>query len=126
MINPGTATNECYINVADIILNSESSYIDYLNKYQNMSWVYKYTADRFWHVVYQLTTTEQVLHAISLSKNRNAFWIYLTNGVEPNPYNHLPQSTLWNELINNLNYSVNCSTKNTVNSNKIFETNRIY
>lgn len=97
-INPGTNSPECYINVADVIVNFESSYSAYIS-WQPSSWVFKYPANRFWQLVYA-TPSANLSNAIALSKNRNAGFIYVTPDVMSNPWDTLPPSTYWTTELN--------------------------
>jgi len=51
ILNPGTGTGECYMEVSDIIVNFESPF-DAYKRYRVESWVRTYPASRFWHIVY--------------------------------------------------------------------------
>lgn len=98
IINPGTNTPECFITTADIIVNFEDVYSNYVN-WSPSSWVTKYPASRFWHLVIATPQTK-LANAISLSKNRNAGWVYVTPDVLPNPWDTLPASAYWTSELN--------------------------
>lgn len=53
-------------------------------------WVGKYPAHRFWHIVHSTTTVNDMQKALSLSKKRNAGYVYITSEKMPNPYGKLP------------------------------------
>ena len=95
VINPGQSTQECYINSADIIVNFEGAYSDYLN--WSTTWETKYSPSRFWHIVYAASSITQATNAINLAKSRNAAWIYTTDLTLPNPYGALP--TYWTQEV---------------------------
>ncbi len=97
IINPGINTPECYITAADIIVNFEDNYTNY-QMWAPSGWEFNYPASRFWQLVIGATDS-QLSNAISLSKNRNAGWIYVTNDTLPNPWDTLPANPYWsNEL----------------------------
>ena len=98
VINPGINTQECYITAADIIVNFEDNYTAYVN-WSPSGWEFNYPADRFWHLVIG-TSAADMPNAISLSKNRNAGWVYVTNDNLSNPWDTVPADPYWsNELI---------------------------
>jgi hypothetical protein len=98
IINPGTNTQECYVTTADILVVFEDTYKNY-QKWTPSSWVSKYAASKFWHIVYSATQS-QLSSAMSLSKTRNAGWIYVTSDGLPNPYDTLPASSYWTAEVN--------------------------
>ena len=96
IINPGTNTQECFIATADIICNFEGPYSSY-QSWSPYSWVHKYDANRFWHIVH--TTSESNMpQAISLSRQRKGGWIYVTPDVMENPYDTLPPTSYWERM----------------------------
>jgi len=95
ILNPGTNTDECYINAGDIIAIFESAYTAYLTWTPN-AWVNNYPSNRFWHLVYG-TTQANLPNAIQLSKNRRGGWVYITPDVLPNPWDSLPTGTYWTD-----------------------------
>lgn len=96
VINPGTQTNECYMEVGDIVINFENTYYIYKNKYSQPSWVNNYPPNRFWHLVHTTPNIEKMKNVIQLSKNRNAGWVYVTPDVLSNPWDTLPSTRYWN------------------------------
>ncbi len=92
-INLGIQTNQCYLQAqaADVFVNFEGSYATYVNAYgSNPAWVDSAPASRFWHLVYATPDSAAMRHAICLSKQRNAGYVYVTNDVLPNPWDTLP------------------------------------
>ncbi len=98
VINPGTTPAECYIKAADVILNFEDSYSEYQN-WMPDSWVYKYPAQRFWHLIIGADQS-QMQQAVQQSKARHAGWVYVTDDDLPNPWDSLPADPYWTEEIN--------------------------
>lgn len=94
VLNPGMATKECFMNVSDIVVNFEGSYAEYV-AWSTAGWESRYLAQRFWHIVHTAPTESDMLAAMSLSKRRNAGWIYITPDTLPNPYDSLPAGSYW-------------------------------
>lgn len=95
ILNPGTQTRECYMDVSDVVLTFEGSYRDYVNSYSAPAWVGSYSRSRFWHLVYSTSTTKAMERAVMLSKSRGAGWVYVTPDVLPNPWDTLPTGSYW-------------------------------
>lgn len=75
------------MSVGDIVVY-EQPYSIFRNA-KPPSWVYNYSSDRFWHIVWK-TTPSLMLSAINTSRRRNARYVYVTNDDQPNPYDTLP------------------------------------
>jgi hypothetical protein len=95
VINPGVATQECFVEASDIIVNFEGDSSTYLS-WQASGWESKYPADRFWHLIYNAEQTEMA-NAISLSKQRHAGWVYVTPDQLDNPWDSLPSDPYWSD-----------------------------
>jgi hypothetical protein len=100
VINPGTNTQECFMASADIVINFENTYAVY-RTWSPSGWESKYPASRFWHLVYGANET-QMQRAITLSKQRNAGWVYVTNDVLPNPWDTLPADPYWTKELDRI------------------------
>jgi Spherulation-specific family 4 len=88
MLNPGTYPDPRYMSVGDILLVFENTYASYLSL-QVPSWVRRYPATRFAHVIYA-TSASQLPNAMSLARQRHAGFVYVTNGTGLERYNSLP------------------------------------
>jgi hypothetical protein len=91
VLNPGTySPSDCWMGITNILMNWEdqglASYQDY---YVDFAWVHKYPPDRFWHIVYGMSS-DQLQTALELAKQRNAGWVYLTQETG-NPYASPPE-----------------------------------
>ena len=95
VINPGTATNECYMSAADVVVTFEGPYSKYRSGYSAPSWVADYSTSRFWHLIYATSTTKRMKRAIGLSKQRGAGWVYVTPDGGTNPWDTLPSGSYW-------------------------------
>ena len=91
VLNPGTQTNECYMAVADVVVNFEDTYTNYTSdSYSQPEWISEYPATRFWHLVHAAATTADMRDAVRLSRERNAGFVYVTPDALPNPWDTLP------------------------------------
>jgi hypothetical protein len=91
VLNPGTQPpTDCWMNLTDIIMNAEDKG---LTAYQNdkpYPWVFNYPATRFWNIVYDVSSTSDMESAVTLSKSRNAGYVYVTAIKGGNPYDFIP------------------------------------
>ena len=95
ILNPGTQTNQCYEPAADILLTFEGSDTQYVSSYAAPSWVARYPASHFWHVIYGTSTVKAMATADQISKAHNAGYVYVTPATLPNPYGVLPTGLYW-------------------------------
>jgi hypothetical protein len=93
VINPGTITPECFATAADVILNFEGSYAQYL-AWAPYGWESAYDASRFWHLVYA-TSESDMPAAILASQSRGAGYVYVTPDTLVNPWDSLPSGSYW-------------------------------
>ena len=96
VLNPGATTQECYMSVADVIVNFEGTYASY-QSWAPAGWERAYPPQRFWHLVYDTPTVAMMIDAVQRSRARNADWIYVTPDVMPNPWNTLPPAAYWSQ-----------------------------
>jgi hypothetical protein len=88
-INPGDyPPDPRYMSVSNVVMAFEGPYKDYHNVIVP-SWVFDYNPDRFANTIYA-TRGSQVASALSLSRSRNAGYVYVTDGTGGNPYSGLP------------------------------------
>lgn len=87
MLNPGTVPDQGYMTVSDQIMIFEDNYSAYASASFPV-WISAYPASRFVHLVYQ-TPQNSLSTAISLAKQRNAGFIYITDDVLDNPWDTL-------------------------------------
>lgn len=101
MLNPGVYPDQAYFNItvpsgSQLIINTfESSYSNYLTT-TVPSWAYGYPKTMSSHLVYS-TTAAQMPNAVSLSSQRNAGWVYVTDMGGSNPWAALP--SYWSSLV---------------------------
>lgn len=90
VLNPGTIPDEIYMSNADIVVTFEDSYANYLT-YTAPSWVDAYSSEKYWHIIHTCTEANMP-NAITLSKNRRAGVVFVTDDVMANPYDTMPPS----------------------------------
>jgi hypothetical protein len=88
MLNPGTYPDRRYMSLRDTVLAYEGSYAGYVSL-RVPGWAYDYPAARFAHVIYD-TPGARLANAITLSGQRHAGNVFVTDGTLPNPYQSLP------------------------------------
>lgn len=94
VINPGTVTPECFAAAADVILNFEGSYSQYL-AWAPLGWEAGYDPSHFWHLVYA-TSESEMPSAVLMSQARGAGFVYVTpDQLVPNPWDSLPSGSYW-------------------------------
>ncbi|MCM2425005.1 spherulation-specific family 4 protein [Streptomyces sp. RKAG337] len=86
--NPGGWVAQCYTQAADTLITYEGSYSDYASA-TLPDWEATADPKKVWHLVYG-TSQSQMQAAITLSKQRNAGYVYVTNDVLDNPWDTLP------------------------------------
>jgi hypothetical protein len=87
-INPGNYPDPSYMSVSNVVMAFEGPYTAYHNVIVP-SWAFDYNPDRFANTIYA-TRGSQVASALSLSRSRNAGYVYVTDGTGANPYSGLP------------------------------------
>jgi chitodextrinase len=97
--NPGTAADQCYASAADVLVMFEGTYASYTS-WTAPAWeLASSTPNQFWHLVYNTPTRANMDNAVSLSKQRNAGYLYVTPDDLPNPWDTLPTGTYWSDEI---------------------------
>jgi hypothetical protein len=87
-INPGAYPNQGYMSVSNVVMAFEGPYSSYRHV-AVPSWAFSYSPGRFANTIYA-TAQSQVGTALSLSRSRNAGYVYVTDGAGGNPYGTLP------------------------------------
>ena len=100
VLNPGIAVPRCYAEAADVLVTFEGSYANYIGTpdvlgqdFEPLHWTPSGT-ERIWHIVYGATSTEME-HAMALSRQRGAGYVYVTDAGLPNPFGALPPAGYW-------------------------------
>jgi Spherulation-specific family 4 len=88
-LNPGIYPDQRYMSVGNVVVVFEGTYLQYLSD-QVPSWAHDFPATKFADTVYDAPSSSQADSAISLSRSRNAGYVYVTNLSGSDPYNALP------------------------------------
>jgi hypothetical protein len=95
--NPGTAAEQCYADAADTIVMFEGTYASYTG-WSAPAWELNYgDPNKFYHLVYATPTQANEANAMTLSKQRNAGYVYVTPDDLPNPWDTLPTGAYWSD-----------------------------
>ncbi len=82
VINPGTNTDEGYMNVSDVNIVFESGYGSWLTK-KMPAWVPKYPKERFYAIIYDVPNEIKMKEAVQVAKERNFGRIFITSASGP-------------------------------------------
>ncbi|BCJ69851.1 spherulation-specific family 4 protein [Polymorphospora rubra] len=99
VMNPGRSTERCYAGIADTLVTFEGSYLEYL-AHRPAPWEHRVPAARLWHLVYDAPDPASMHRAVTLSKRRNAGFVYVTSEVltpdgRRHPWDRLPDDGYW-------------------------------
>jgi len=102
IFNPGIPNiDRKFADLADHILTFEGDYAQY-QALQIPSWMYKYPANKFWHVVYGVTDAKSFKNTLQMADTvKHAGVLYMTDDVMPNPYDVIP--SYWSQELKLLN-----------------------
>lgn len=87
-LNPGGYPAQSYMSVGSVVMVFEGTYAMYRHL-RVPRWVASYQPARFAHTIYA-TSGAQMASAISLSRSRQAGYVYVTDRSGSNPYGALP------------------------------------
>jgi hypothetical protein len=100
VLNPGAPVPSCYRDAADVLVTFEGSYANYTGTpdrqgrdYEPLGWTGR--PGQIWHIIYGATTTAELQRAVSLSRERGAGYVYVTDAGLPNPFGTLPPADYW-------------------------------
>jgi Spherulation-specific family 4 len=95
--NPGTATDEIYLNVADTLVTFERGTGSYAGASTRQPWMDTAPASRQGHLHYNVDTEAQMRSLLAQAQALNAGYVYITNDCYrpgdatcTNPWNSLP------------------------------------
>jgi hypothetical protein len=94
--NPGTTTQEGYLDGADLLCDFESYGEGYFT-FAPESWAHTYPASRFAHLLHSLSTADSMRAAVMRARDLHAGWVYVTHDTMPNPYDQTP--AYWSTLV---------------------------
>jgi hypothetical protein len=92
LLNPGTATDECYAAISDVLLTFENDYSMYVAGYEVSDWTARLPPSHFFHIVFDVPTVDDMRNVVATAVERGAGWVYVTNlnDSNGNPYSSLP------------------------------------
>ncbi len=101
VLNPGMIVPQCYQHAADVLVTFEGSYANYTGTpdqqgrdFEPLRWTPDDPA-QIWHIVYGATSSQELDRAMSLSRERGAGHVYVTDAGLPNPFGSLPAADYW-------------------------------
>ena len=103
VLNPGVAPpDDCWMSFSDILVTFEEATLEnYQKKYVDRAWTHKYAPERFWHLVYSVSSASDMRVVEELARQRGAGWLYVTDdGKDGNPWDDVPpylaeEAALW-------------------------------
>lgn len=101
VINPGTIPDVSYMSACDIAVTAETDLGTY-RTWSPPSWQADYPANRFWHIIYAVATTAQRDEMLALTRANRAGFVWITNGLEPDPYDTLPSDPYWSGMVSQI------------------------
>ncbi|MFE8979108.1 spherulation-specific family 4 protein [Streptomyces cyaneofuscatus] len=97
--NPGTRTEECYLESADTLVTFEGSGADYRDR-DRQAWEEEAPADKIWHLVYDVQGEKEMREMLALSRERNAGHVYVTTGtLSSSVWDELPPQRYWKDQL---------------------------
>lgn len=99
VLNLGMEAPPAFADVADVLVTFEGSCDDYLSTgdaaaFEPLSWQPP-TTQTIWHIVHHARSRAQADEVVSLSRQRGADLLYVTDGCGANPYSSLPSDDIW-------------------------------
>lgn len=99
IFNPGTpSVPEAYMLLADTFVTFEGSATSY-QEFQPAAYTDDYDASKFWHIVYSCDSNATINATLQQFTSQKAEYLYMTDLGLPNPYNNLPSTQTWAQLL---------------------------
>jgi hypothetical protein len=97
VINPGTMIAEVFMQAADVVVTFEDTYANYTNgSYPpNPAWTASYPRWRFWHLVLSAATTADMQSAVTIARQRNVGYVYVTDQGPATAYQRIVTGPYW-------------------------------
>lgn len=97
VLNPGTMIDESFMTAGDVVVTFEDVYANYTaGAYaSDPAWVATYPRWRFWHLVLSASTTADMQDAVTLSRQRNVGYVYVTDQPPATAYQELVTGAYW-------------------------------
>lgn len=89
VLNPGAPMPQCFEHSADTLLTAEVSYATYTSSaYAGVDWTPS-DPRKLWHIIYDVPASG-IAAVVKLARDRNVGMLHITDDVEPNPYDTVP------------------------------------
>jgi hypothetical protein len=99
VLNPGAPMSQCFEHSADTLLTAEISYATYTSDaYADIDWVPE-DPRKIWHIVYDVPQSG-IETIAELARSRNAGMLHITDDIEPNPYDTIPNDAYMQVFMN--------------------------
>ncbi len=97
VINPGTMIDESFMQAADVVVTFEDTYAHYTDgSYPpNPAWTASYARWRFWHLVLSAATTADMQNAVTIARQRNVGYVYVTDQGPMTAYQQIVTGAYW-------------------------------
>ncbi|HEY8041541.1 MAG TPA: spherulation-specific family 4 protein [Polyangiaceae bacterium] len=97
VINPGTLVAEPFMTAADVVVTFEDTYAHYTDGTYppNPAWMAGYARWRFWHLVLSAPTAAAMQNAVTIARQRNAGYVYVTDQGPATAYSQLVTGAYW-------------------------------
>ena len=90
VVNPGTFCDKSYLKLPAVKMIYETSFATYMQR-EPPQWVLdEPNREHFWHCIYGVKTKADAVKVAEAARRRNAGYVWITHGVQPNPYDTLP------------------------------------
>ena len=100
IFNPGQPVMpEAYMNLSDVFVSFEGSAQSY-STFTPAAYTNNYASSKFWHVVYGCDTDATINSTLQQFNQQHAAWLYMTDLLEPNPYENLAGNATWTAELN--------------------------
>ncbi|HYN95710.1 MAG TPA: spherulation-specific family 4 protein [Pilimelia sp.] len=100
-LNPGTTVDECYTDVADVIMIFENT-AEVYQTWEPPAWVREHPETMFWHLIHGAATIDDMRAALALARDRHAGYVYVTNhtiSAAGSPWTDLPPAEYWEDQL---------------------------
>ncbi|MGH7294301.1 MAG: spherulation-specific family 4 protein, partial [Polyangiaceae bacterium] len=94
IVNPGTGVDESFMQAADVIVTFEDTYAKYTGA-STPSWVTGYPRWRFWNLVLSTSSVSDMQNAVSLARQRNVGYVYVTDQGPGTAYEQIVSGSYW-------------------------------
>ena len=87
------------MNLSDVFVSFEGSAQSYIT-FTPAAYTNNYASSKFWHIVYGCDTDATINSTLQQFDQQHAEWLYMTDLLEPNPYDNLAGNATWTAELN--------------------------